>query len=75
MQQDQALVLAVLADIANAMAMERSATEAMLTGCARDADLAAGLAVKAEHGLGQFAAAGADEAIEPEDLAGADAAR
>ena len=66
--EDQALLLAVLADVADAIVLERLVHR----GCgpaAADADLAAGDAAVAEDAAGELAPAGADQAVEPEDFA------
>jgi hypothetical protein len=68
-EQDQPLALAVLGDVANAVAVARGADPVDSCDLAVDADFAAGLADEADDCLGEFGAPRADEAVEAQDLA------
>src|SRR6185437_3541649 len=69
MIEDQALLLAVLADIADGEIVDRFGDRADAARLTVDAQLAGGDAAPAEDALGEFRAAGADETVEADDLA------
>ena len=69
MGEDQPLLLAILADVADAAAMDRVGDAGDALGPARDLDLAGGQRIKAQNAFGELRPARADEAVEADDLA------
>src|ERR1700684_3661540 len=69
MGEDQPLLLAILADVADAAAMDRVSDAGDTLGPARDLNLAGGKRIKAQNALSKLRPARPDEAIEADDLA------
>ena len=70
--EEQALFLAVLADVADAIPLERLSGDPDLRDLAVDTDLASDRPVDADDGLSHLAPTGADQPVEPEVLARVD---